>query len=287
MTEMSPLALGGTTYSWLYQESLINALRHLANAGITQVEITTAPPHLQSSAAGFVERHQLVRELNTLGMHPTSVNPGFLDINLLSPSNEFRELSVKAMVSELEIAADIGAPLVIAMPGRRHALSPAPDEACRWWLDRALHTLVTRGEQLGVSLALETNPYGYIGSAQQLIEVTDRFDSPWLGIAYDVANTINVERAADGVRTAAPRLKIAHMSDTWRDRWAHTSPGRGHVDFGAYADALREVGYKGPTIYELIDMELVGDRLSTDIATFETYGWTTNVFGEVPHATLR
>ena len=41
------------------------------------------------------------------------------------------------------------------MPGRRHALSPAPDEACRWWLRQALERLVRRGEELGVGLALE------------------------------------------------------------------------------------------------------------------------------------
>ncbi|RKN44003.1 sugar phosphate isomerase/epimerase family protein [Streptomyces hoynatensis] len=283
----APLALGGTTYSWMHQATLTEALRGLAEAGFTQVELTTAAPHLQSGAAGTLERHALVRELRALGLTPTSVNPGFLDINLLSPSNEFRALSLRAMLDELELAADLGAPYVIAMPGRRHALSPAPDEACRWWLDQALDTLVTRGEALGVALALETNPYGYLGSAAQLTEIADRVDSPWLGIAYDAANTLTVENVADGVRTAAHRLKIAHVSDTWRDRWVHTSPGRGEVDFAAYADALREVGYTGPTIYELIDMEPPGPRLARDIATFGQYGWTTEAVGDLPAAPRR
>jgi deoxyribonuclease-4 len=283
----APLALGGTTYSWMHRKTFIESLRSLAEVGFRQVELTTAAPHLQARAAGILERHELIRELRSLELEATSVNPGFLDINLLSPNNDFRAASVAAMIAEIELAADLAAPTVIAMPGRRHALSPAPDEACRWWLDQALSLLVERGERLGVRIALETNPYGYLGSARDLIDVADRIDSPWLGIAYDAANTIASEAVADGVRTVAHRLFIAHVSDTWRERWAHTSPGRGEVDFAAYADALREVGYAGPTIYELIDMEDPDPRLEADIATLAQYGWTTEVRGDLPAVARR
>ncbi|SJM63861.1 sugar phosphate isomerase/epimerase [Gulosibacter sp. 10] len=276
------LALAGATYSWMHQDTLEHALDALAEVGFAQVELTTAGPHIQARSAGFLERYQLRRRLDRLGLAPTSVNPGFLDINLLSPHNDFRELSVEVLLGEIEFAADIGAPIVVVMCGRRHALSPAPDEACRWWLDRAFDRLLSRAEALGVSLAMEVNPYGYLGSARDLMEIADRYDSEHLGIAYDVANTINQEDVAEGVRTAAPRLKIAHVSDTWRDEWAHTSPGRGEVDFRAYADALREVGYAGPTVYELIDMEPPEPKLRADIAELGRYGWSTELVGALP-----
>lgn len=277
-----PLALGGTTYSWLHQAPLHEALAHLAATGLRQIEITTAAPHLQASGFGAYERHELRRALAALDMTVTSTNPGFLDINLISTSNEFRRASVQALLDELELAHDVEAPIVIVMPGRRHALSPAPDEACRWWLDQALETLVERAGKLGVTLALETNPYGYLGDARQLSELVDHVGSPHLGIAYDVANTINQEDPRDGVRAADHRIRIAHMSDTWRDRWAHTSPGRGEVDFERYAEALRSIGFDGVTIYELIDMEPPLPRLHDDIATFEKLGWSRATTGRVP-----
>ncbi|MHA6630260.1 sugar phosphate isomerase/epimerase family protein [Pseudonocardia sichuanensis] len=278
----TPLALGGTTYSWMHQATLAEAVDHLAAAGFQQIELTTAAPHLQARACGAFERHQLLRRLRNHGMTVTSTNPGFLDINLISPSNEFRRTSMEAIQTELELAHDLEAPLIILMPGRRHALSPAPVDACRWWLDRALDTLLTRAQALGVTLALETNPYGYLGSAAELAELVDEVGHPNLGIAYDVANTINQEDPADGVRTAGHRIRIAHMSDTWRDRWAHTSPGRGEVDFERYADALREIGFDGVTIFELIDMEPPLPRLRDDIATFAEWGWSTGVRGTIP-----
>jgi sugar phosphate isomerase/epimerase len=277
-----PLALGGTTYSWLHQAPLHEAITHLAAAGFQQIEITSAAPHLQASGFGKYERHELRRTLTALGMTVTSTNPGFLDINLISTSNDFRRASVQALLDEVELAHDLEAPIVIVMPGRRHALSPAPDEACRWWLDQALETLLERARKLGVTLALETNPYGYLGDAQQLSELVDHVGSHNLGIAYDVANTINQEDPRDGVRTAGHRIRIAHVSDTWRDRWAHTSPGRGEVDFERYAEALRSIGFDGITIYELIDMEPPLPRLHDDIATFEKLGWSRAAKGNVP-----
>jgi sugar phosphate isomerase/epimerase len=276
------LALGGTTYSWLHQAPLREAFRALAETGFGQVELTSAAPHLQAGGFGKYERHELRRELAALGLTLTSTNPGFLDINLISPSNDFRRASVEAILGELELAHDLEAPIVIAMVGRRHALSPAPDEACRWWLDQALELLVDRATRLGVTIALETSPYGYLGDARQLAELVDHVDSSHLGIAYDVANTINQEDPLDGVRTAGHRIRIAHMSDTWRDRWAHTSPGRGEVDFERFARALRSVDFDGVTIFELIDLEPPLPRLREDIAAFEKFGWSTALTGRVP-----
>jgi sugar phosphate isomerase/epimerase len=277
-----PLALGGTTYSWLYQSPLSEAIDALAATGFRQIEITTAAPHLQAGGFGKFERHELRRMLADRGLTVTSTNPGFLDINLLSPNNDFRAASLRAMLGELELAHDLQAPITILIPGRRHALSPAPDAACRWWLDQALDTLLARAEQLGVTIALETSPYGYLGDARTLADLVDRVGSPYLGIAYDVANTLNQEDPWEGVHTAGHRIRIAHMSDTWRDRWAHTSPGRGEVDFERYAAALRDIGFDGVTIFELIDMEPPLPRLADDIATFEKLGWSLARTGTVP-----
>ncbi|NKQ57898.1 sugar phosphate isomerase/epimerase [Amycolatopsis sp. K13G38] len=281
------LALGGTTYSWLHQATLTEALGHLADAGFRQVEITSAAPHLQARGFGKYERHELLRTLRSLGLAVSSTNPGFLDINLISPGNGFRRASVEAILDELELAHDLEAPVVIVMPGRRHALSPAPDEACRWWLDQALGILLERAERLGVTIALETNPYGYLGDARDLSTLVDHIGHRNLGIAYDVANTINQEDAWEGVRTAGHRIRIAHMSDTWRARWAHTSPGRGEVDFERFGEALRSVGFDGVTIFELIDMEPPLPRLHDDIAAFGKLGWSTAETGCVPAFSTR
>lgn len=271
----SPLLLGGTTYSWLHQDPLRAALDHLADAGVHLVELTTAAPHLQATACGIFERHELLRAIRSRRMEITSTNPGFLDINLISPNDEFRRTSLDAILAELELAHDLEAPQVVLMPGRRHALSPAPAEACDWWLDKALGLLLDRADQLGVGIALEPSPHGFRGDVPGLVEVIDRIAHPRLAMTFDVANIATPDDPTRDVRTAGHRIRLAHVSDTWCDRWAHTSPGRGNVDFGAYADALREVGFDGVTIYELVDGQPPLPRLDDDIATFGTWGWKT------------
>lgn len=269
----TPLVLGGTTYSWLHQQNLSYALTKLAEAGFRFTELTTAAPHLQSPMFGFYDRQALKKELDSLGLRVTSLNPGFLDINLISPSDDFREASIRHMIAEIELAHDLDAPYVIAIPGRRHLLSPVSDESAAAAIDSALERMLTRAEPLGITVLLETSPYGFLGGGPSLVEVVERNASSHLGIAYDCANTLNNEDVRDGVHAVAKHLRLAHVSDTKHDHWLHTSPGRGDVDFQKYADALREVGYAGPTIYELVDLEDPDPRLADDIAYFGQFGW--------------
>jgi len=267
------LPLTGCTFGWLHLATLPDALRALAGHGFRSLELTTAPPHLFAPAFGPYERQELARTLAALGMRVVSVNPSFVDINLISTNPEISELSARQIIANLELAADLGAPFAVVIPGRRHALAPAPDEAARAVLDRQLARLVPRAEELGVTIALENSPYGYLGGSADLIEIVDRWGSSQLRITYDVANALAIEDPADGVRRIGPRLALAHISDSWRDSWAHTSAGRGEVDFPAFATALTDIGFGGPTVYELVDGEDPEPRLPADLAGLASAGW--------------
>lgn len=272
MTQQLPLA--GCTFGWLHRAPLADALRSLSEHGVRSVELTTAAPHLFTRHFGRYERQSLTRLLAALGLRVISVNPSFVDINLISTNPEIREVSERQLTAEIELAADIGACFVVVIPGRRHALAPAPDDAARAVLDEGLGRLVSRAAELGVTIALENSPYGYLGSSAELLEVVRRWDTPSLRIAYDVANALGQEDPADGVARLGQYLALAHVSDTWRTRWAHTSVGRGEVDFPAFAAALASAGFAGPTVYELVDGEDPAPRLPADLAALESAGWS-------------
>lgn len=88
--------------------------------------------------AGFgkFERHELRRLPTARGLAVTSTNPGFLDINLISPGNDFRRASVDAVLGELELAhasgsrhgdRDAGPPArTVPGSGRRLPLAARP-----------------------------------------------------------------------------------------------------------------------------------------------------------------
>jgi sugar phosphate isomerase/epimerase len=274
---LGALPLSGCTFGWLHRAPLPDALRSLAAHGVRSIELTTASPHLFTSHFGSYERKDLVRLLRSLGLAVVSVNPSFADINLVSTNPEIRAVSERQLAAEIEFAADLGAGHVVVIPGRRHALAPAPDDAARAVLDEGLGRLLDRATALGVTIALENSPYGYLGSSGDLLGVVKAWDHPRLRVAYDVANALAQEDPAVGAARLGGYLAIAHVSDTWRTRWAHTSVGRGEVDFAAFARALTAVGFAGPTVYELVDGEDPAPRLPADLAALEKAGWSIDV----------
>jgi sugar phosphate isomerase/epimerase len=270
----TPLALSGCTFGWLHKAPLADALRDLSRHGVRTIELTTAPPHLFTRHFGRYERQELSRLLRSLGLRVISVNPSYADINLISTNPEIRDISERQLTAEIELAADLEASHVVVIPGRRHALAPAPDDAALAVLDEGLGRMVDKATALGITIALENSPYGYLGTATALREIVSRWDTPALRIAYDAANALAQEDPAEGVAKVGSYLAIAHVSDTWRDRWAHTSVGRGEIDFAGFARALQRTGYTGTTVYELVDDEDPGPRLAADLAALETAGWS-------------
>lgn len=268
------LPLAGCSFAWLHQRPLVDALRSLAAHGLRALELTTAPPHLSPHLLGAYERLELRRLLTSLQLWPLALNPTYVDLNLISTNPEIREVSERQLRANVELAADLGARFVVVLPGRRHQLAPAPDATARAVLEDALERLLRRAEALGVSLALENSPYGYLGRSSDLRALAAAWNRPSLRLAYDVANALALEDPVDGVVAVAPYLGLAHVSDTWRHRWAHTSIGRGEVNFEAFAAALRRIGFTGPTVYELADGEDPEARLAADLDRLERAGWS-------------
>lgn len=270
---MAGLPLAGCTFGWLHRAPLVDALRELASHDVRAIELTTAPPHLFTRHFGSYERKDLARLLRGLGIQVISLNPSYADINLVSTNPEIREISERQLAAEIELAADLGAGYVVVIPGRRHALAPAPDQAARAVLDEGLVRLLSRATSLGVTIALENSPYGYLGPSADLLGVVRDFNHPRLRVAYDVANALAQEDPVVGVARLGEYLGLAHVSDTWRARWAHTSVGRGEVDFAGFAAALAAARFAGPTVYELVDGEDPAPRLAADFAALRKAGW--------------
>jgi sugar phosphate isomerase/epimerase len=275
--EPRPLALAGCSFGWLHLAPLPSALHALARHGIRTLELTSAPPHLFTRHFGRYERQELLRTLRALELKVVSVNPSYADINLISTNPEIRDISERQLIAEIELAADLGAGYVVVIPGRRHALSPAPDDAAEAVLHEGLGRLLDRAAALGITIALENSPYGYLGTSAELLRIAGQWNVGHLRLAYDAANALAQEDPAEGIRKAAPYVALAHVSDTWASRWAHTSIGRGEVDFPAFAAALRDIGFTGTTVYELVDGADPEPRLAADLSALRAAGWSPDV----------
>ena len=265
------LQLGVSTYGYLYRRALESALQAIATAGYRLVEISTISPHVYTRAAGVLERWALRRLLSSLGLQCVSINAA--EQNLISPHPALREAALKEYKATIEFAADLDVNIVVVAPGRLNPLIPMPQNDAVALLRRQLERLLPRAKRSGIRLALETFPFGFMRTGEEVKALIDGLGDENLGIAYDCANVLAHEDPAVGVCAIADRLLIAHVSDAWKGRFAHTSVGRGEVDFGAYCRALRDAGFAGPTIYELVDGEDPNPRIADDARLFRAWGW--------------
>jgi sugar phosphate isomerase/epimerase len=204
--------------------------------------------------------------------------PAAGSVSLPLAGSTFGYLHHRSLSEALDDLAANGLVSIELTPAPPHlhppALGPYDRRALRRRLDRlGLACLLATAERRGVTLVLENSPYGFLGRSGHLVAIADEIGHPRLRLCYDVADALAQEDPAAGVGAIGARLGLAHVSDTPRAPWRHTSPGRGEVDFAAFAAALGAVGHAAPTVYELVDDEDPAPRPAGDLAALERHGW--------------
>jgi sugar phosphate isomerase/epimerase len=138
--------------------------------------------------------------------------------------------------SSLELAADMGAPVVTTHPGR---IPEDTNDPIYQILLRAITEIAKHGEQVGGIFCIETGQE----SAEVLKAFMERVNSPGLRANYDPANMLR-HGAVEGVKTLAPWIVHTHAKDN--DPVTHKATlGQGAVPWDPYLQALKEINYEG------------------------------------------
>jgi len=96
--------------------------------------------------------------------------------------------------------------------------------------------------------------------ADELIELVERIDSPWLGVCLDTANNLRIlEDPLVAARKLAPYARATHVKDVAAFRgdpkdfsfWPSVPLGDGIIDIPAILGFLREAGYDGLLALEI------------------------------------
>jgi sugar phosphate isomerase/epimerase len=266
-------ALGAATYTYLYSCGLLEALRRLAELGVGLVELTVAPPHVDRCILDRTMLQRVRNQIAELGMTAVSVNPTYLDINLVSLNTDMREASFEQLKAALRLGHDLEVPMLVVFAGRRHPLAPAPRELVDPLLFDQLGRLLKLSEELGVGIGLENGPTLVLDKGEDVAEVCRVIGSPWLRAVFDVANSHMVEEPSVGLPHVLPYLSLVHLSDTTRARWEHSRVGSGEVAFGPIATVLDTARYEGPSIMEIVDLERPTEGLTSSARRLADDGW--------------
>jgi len=109
----------------------------------------------------------------------------------------------------------------------------------------------------GVALCLE-NHYAWeyhdchelFGSADELVELFERVNSPGLGFCLDYGHSHMTSNTVELLQKVGRRLVYTHLADNMGEHDDHAAFGEGSVPWLEVLSATRDTGFRGPFIVE-------------------------------------
>jgi L-ribulose-5-phosphate 3-epimerase len=197
--------------------------------------------------------------------------------NLLDPEPEARARRVDFHRRCLDLARELGAPLVslwagAAPDGRRGDEGGGPELEVLWGrLVDGLRRTLDLAEERGVALAFEPEPGMFIERPAGWRELRRRLgpEGPRLGLTLDVGHLLCTGDlpVPDQVRALAPDLVHVHLDDIRGGVHEHLPFGQGDLDLPGTLGALLEVGYRGLAAVELSRDSHRGPHAARDALT--------------------
>ena len=128
-----------------------------------------------------------------------------------------------------------------------------------------LRELAVEAARHGMTLGLEVcNRYetNVINTARDALLLADDIGEDNVSIHLDTYH-MNIEEddLVRPVHEVGERLRYVHIGENHRGYL-----GSGHLDFGAFFDALADIGYTGPITFESFSAAVVSPGLSSDLA---------------------
>ncbi len=215
------------------------------------VNMTSTPEELNTFRA-LAEKHGL--ELSGL------MSFLYWGANAASADPAVREKAAKILNRQLEAAKMLGIDTILAVPGAVGVDFIPGAETVRYDLayERAtafIKAALPAAEKAGVTIGVENVWNKFLLSPLEMRGFVDQFNSPHVGVYFDVANTLAFGYPEHWIEILGSRIKRVHFKDYRRN--VATADGfcdllSGDVDWPAVMAALRKVGYNGWITAEMI-----------------------------------
>lgn len=170
-------------------------------------------------------------------------------IRLTDPDAAMREQGLAALKEAIEACHTAGGSTVLLVPGHGNDGDVATVENRA---EAGIRQALPLAAKLGVTIALEnvwnSMFYDHDGAANQsadrLAAFVDRFDSPLVGVQFDIGNHQKYGPPAQWIRTLGKRIVKLDVKD-WGVANGFCKIGDGDVDWPAVRQALSDIGYHG------------------------------------------
>jgi sugar phosphate isomerase/epimerase len=178
--------------------------------------------------------------------------------NFVEPDEQKHKLQVQEIMSSIDMASLLGAEVVRVFSG--DPLEGITYEQARGWIVKGLKQAAAYAADKGITLCLE-NHGQFSGRAQQVQEMIQEVDSPFLRMTFDTGNFLLVDENPDEtIIQLKDLIRHVHFKDFMKvdadyQAKAYTSlngqkysgqvPGEGSIDLNNIVSQLAEVNYEG------------------------------------------
>jgi protein FrlC len=229
---------------WLPSYPLDEVIRPLAAIGHDGIEIGCAAPHAWPAYLSQTRRNEIRSLLDGEGIAVSSLLPapgGGPGCNPASPLVEERRFTVSHYKEVIDLAVDLGSPLVLYIGGWQ-VFGTSRQDAWAYSLE-CLKDIAAYANERHVLVAVEPTPAdsNLVESVDDALEMMRAAECPNVKVMFDSFHVnCRSEVPADYVRQMGKDL--AHVHFAHADRLA---PQEGHIDYQSVMRELNAVDYSG------------------------------------------
>ena len=167
-----------------------------------------------------------------------------------SPDAETRKQALSNLTQAIRDTSAVGGHSVLVVVGKG---ADGP-EAEIW--ERSVENIsqaIPLAAELGVQILIENvwNQFlydhegGADQTAEKLARYVDDFQSPWVGMQFDIGNHWKYGSTGDWIRLLGSRIRKLDVKGFSRSKDRFTAIGEGDIDFADVRQALREINFYG------------------------------------------
>jgi L-ribulose-5-phosphate 3-epimerase len=204
---------------------------------------------MQSEDKGYLQRLKRRAFVNGLDLCGFSTHQGFL-----SPDADFRQRNIDNTIHQIELAYEMGIPTMRVNTGtwgtsrnfdelmKNRGVEPPKegytDEDGFGWVIGSLEKCLPTAEKCGVLLGLE-NHWGLGRTAEGVLRIVNKIDSPWLQVTADTGNFL--EDPYDRLEMLAPKaILVQAMTYYGGGLWYQLD-----LEYPRIANIFRKHNYRG------------------------------------------
>lgn len=205
---------------------------------------------IELDAPGFdVNEAKAATQISGLLVDGT-VNADHWSVRHSDPDPAVRAAALKSCIAGLRATKEVGGDTMLLVPG--HGKDGSQAEVFERTLANIKQALPV-AEEVGVKIAIENvwnhflydHEGGPDQTADELARFVDAFNSPWVGVQFDIGNHWKFGDPAAWIRTLGPRIIKLDIKGFSRAEDKFTPIGECDIDWASVRQALVDIDFRG------------------------------------------